>query len=422
MRRALVLLAAMVATTLALTGCSAGKPGVTGPGTTPAALITDFGVTQADITLGVLTDYAGPFSDTNLGVLHGQQLWVSETNAAGGICGRKIQLLIRDQRGNAAQLRSQYAELEPHVLGFAQIVGGSLGSTLTQTISDSETTVFPVSRSAELLTNPYLIIPAATYDIEMINGLSYLLQQGRVRDGDTIGFVWLDADAGANALRGVQYFAQHHHLVVREAKITPTSGDIRKIMAGFAAEPRVRAIALSTTPAQTAALAELNQRLGLKVPLVGTSSVFTPQLLSGPSPSALAALSVVSSSVPFASDVPAARHVADSYRHAGYPELPSSAVPYGYAIGQIWGQLLRRACLNHDMSRSGVQEALHQLTRITTDHLIADLDFTTPGAPATRETSVNVPDPVLPGGLRQVTPLFMAPEAKSYVPPHARGD
>lgn len=422
MRGALAFFAAALATTLALAGCSAGQPGAGGLGATPAALITDFGVTSAEIALGALTDYAGPFSDTNLGVLHGQQLWVSETNAGGGICGRKIQLLVRDQRGNAAQLQSQYAELEPHVLGFAHIVGGSLSSTLTQTVSDNETTVFPVSRSAELLTNPYLIIPAATYDIEMINGLAYLMQQGRVRDGDTIGFVWLDGDAGANALRGVQYFAQHHHLVVREAKITTTTGDTRKIMAGFAAEPKVRAIALGTAPAQTAALAELNQRLGLNVPLIGTSSVFTPQLLTGPSSGALAALSVVSSSVPFASDVPAARHVADSYRQAGYPELPSSAVPYGYAIGQIWGQLLRRACINHDMSRAGLQEALHQLTGITTDHLTADLDFTQPGTPATRETSINVPDPALPGGLRQVTPLFMAPEARSYLPPHARGD
>jgi hypothetical protein len=96
-------------------------------------------------------------------------------------------------------------------------------------------------------------------------------------------------------------------------------------------------------------------------------------------------------------------------------------VPYGYAIGQIWGQLLKRACSNGDLSRSGIQEALRQST-IITDKLVADLSFTKPGSPAAREVFAGVPDPAVPGGIRQVTPLFMAPDAKSYVAPHQTGD
>jgi len=70
----------------------------------------------------------------------------------------------------------------------------------------------------------------------------------------------LDGEYGANALRGVQYFAQRHHLTLRATRVT-TASDIRGLVAGFAAEPRVRTIALSTTPAQTASAAAVNQQL-----------------------------------------------------------------------------------------------------------------------------------------------------------------
>jgi hypothetical protein len=160
----------------------------------------------------------------------------------------------------------------------------------------------------------------------------------------------------------------------------------------------------------------------LNVPMIGNSPVFTPQLLSGPAAGALRNLSVVASSVSFSSPVPAAQHVAAGYRQAGYRELPSSGVPYGYAIGQLWGQLLTRACINGDMSRSGIQEALRQLTTINTGHLVASLNFAKTGSPAARETCLGVPDPALAGGIREVTPLVESPDARGYLAPHQTGD
>jgi hypothetical protein len=180
----------------------------------------------------------------------------------------------------------------------------------------------------------------------------------------------------------------------------------------------VRAIALSTTPQQTASAAIVNQQLKLNVPLIGSSTAFTPALLAGPSARALGNLSIVSSSVPFSSEVPEARHVAGAYRQSGDTALPDSAVTYGYATGEIWGELLKRACANHELTRSGIQEALHQSTQFSTDAVVADLDLTRPGAPATRQDYLALPDPAMPGGLRQVTPLFLSPEARSYVAPH----
>jgi ABC-type branched-subunit amino acid transport system substrate-binding protein len=416
MRRLLALPAVALTSVLALVGCAAGATR-SGDHPPPGALHTGLGVTGTEIALGALVDFSGPFADNGIAVLHGQQIWIRDINATGGVCGRKIRLEIRDDRGDAGKAKTQYTELEPKVLGFMHIQDSSTTAALRRSLVDNETTVTALSNSSELLSNPYVIIPATTYDVEMINGLSALLAQGKIHEGDTIGHIWLDGEYGANALRGVQYFAQRHNLTLRATKVTPES-DIRGVVASFAAQPRVKVIALSTTPAQTASAAVVDQQLGLGVPMIGNSPAFTPQLLAGPGAGALGNLTVVTSSVPFSAAAPQAQHVASAYRQAGYSAPPSSGVPYGYAIATIWGRILKRACTNGDLTRSGIQEALRQFTTIGTDNLIADVSFAKPGSPATRQAYVGIPDPAMPGGIRQVSPLFESPDAHSYVAPH----
>lgn len=173
-----------------------------------------------------------------------------------------------------------------------QIFGSSVNTALSQSMINNETTVVALSKSSELLSNPYVIIPATTYDVAMINGLSNLMEQGNIHDGDTIGHIWLDGEYGTNGLCGAQYFAQRHHLTLRDTK-----------------------------PKATA---------------------------------------------------------------------PTSDMP-------------------------GIQEALRQGTNITTDELVAGLNFV-------REVSVGIPNAGVLGGIRQVKPLFVAPDAQSSVVPHQSGD
>ncbi|MGH3873944.1 MAG: ABC transporter substrate-binding protein [Pseudonocardiaceae bacterium] len=423
MRRGIAVAAVTLAGALALIGylTKAQQPTVAQQPTrasTPgkAHVATDVGVTGSEISLGALTDHSGPLSALGLSTVAGSRIWVDETNSAGGVCGRKITLTVRDHGSDPGKAKVHYTALEPTVLGFLQVLDAPVNAALSQSLIDDEITAVAVSQSSELLGNPYVIIPGATYDIEMINGLSYLMQQGKIRDGDTIGHLWIDGEYGANALRGTRYFAAKHNLTVRDVKVSPTDSDLRGVVAGLVSDSRMRAIALSVTPAQTVSVAQANPRL----PMVGNNPAFAPQLLDGPA--ALGNLSVVASSVPFSAEVPRAQHVAQAFQQGRFEGPPSSGVPYGYAIGEVWGQLLQRACTNGDLTRAGIQEALRQITGVTTDDLVADLDFAEPGAPAARQVYIGVPDATVPGRLRQVTPLFAAPEAVSYAAPHQNGD
>jgi ABC-type branched-subunit amino acid transport system substrate-binding protein len=412
-----VLPTVLIAGALVLTGC--GKSSSGGTDKASGDLATDSGVSASEITLGVMTDNTGPFKNLGLGVVQGHQIWTDEVNAAGGVCGRKIKLEIRDHAYKADTAKVQFPELEPKVLGFMQILGSPVNAALDSDLTSAKTTAVALSWSSEILDNPYVIIPGTTYDIEMINGLSYLLSEKKIKEGDTIGHIYIDGEYGANGLRGAQYFASKHRLKIKTAKVTSTDTDMKGIVTGFKGAG-VKAIALTTSPAQTADAAVANKALGLNVPLVGNNPTFAPQLLDTPAKAALDKLYLVASSVPFGSDVPKAVTIAKTYKEKGFKELPNAGVPYGYAIGEIWGQLLEKACTNKDMTRDGVQKALQQSTAITTDNLVADLDFSSTGTPATREVYIAVPDAKVDGGLRQVKPLFSSDEAKSYVAPHEK--
>ena len=415
-RRHLTLPALALTGALALSACG-GKTDDGGGG--GGDLATDFGVTDDTITLGVMTDTSGVFKDLGLGVVQGHELWVEEVNADGGICEREIALEIKDHGYDAETAVVQYQEIEPNVLGMMQLLGSPINAALDQNLIDNEITAVALSWSSFILDNPYVVIPGTTYDLEIINGLSYLLEEGQIAEGDTIGYIYIEGEYGENGLLGAEYFTEQHDMELKAVQVTATDTDMRNIVTGFRGD-NVSAIGLTATPGQLASAASVNTQLGLDVPLVGNNPIFAPQILNEDSAEALSNVYVVASAVPFSSEVPKAQEVATAWEEAGYDEQPNAGIPYGYAIGSIWGQLLEQACEDGDMTRAGIQAALEQSTEITTEDLVAQLDFSASGTPATREVYIAQPDIESPGGLKQVRPLFVSEDAEGYTAPHEK--
>jgi ABC-type branched-subunit amino acid transport system substrate-binding protein len=412
------LLAGALASALVLAACGSTAQAPTG-GAGAGGVKTDTGVTDTTITLGIMGDNSGPFKNLGAGLNAGNQLWVEDVNAAGGICNRSIQLEIVDHGYKADTAKTLYPQLEPKVLGMLQLLGSPVLAALKQNLIDDQLTAAPASWSSEVLDNPYIMMIGTTYDLEIIDGLSYLQQQGLLADGDTIGHIYIDGEYGGNGLRGSQYYATQHNLTVREAKITSSDSDLTNIVTGFRGEG-VKAIVLTTTPTQTASALAANQALGLNVPVLGNNPTFDPALLQSPAAGALGSLYVAASVAPYSAKTPKAVEVANEYSEK-FPTSPKNAgVPYGYAEGLVWQAVLEKACQNGDMTRAGVQTALQSLTSVSTEDLVADLDYSSPGAPPTRGVYIAKVDANAEGGLTEVAPLFTAPEAEGYKAPHQR--
>jgi len=380
---------------------------------------TDKGVTDTTITLGIMGDNTGVFKNLGAGLNAGNQLWADDVNAAGGICDRQIQLEIVDHGYKADTAKTLYPQLEPKVLGMVQLLGSPVLAALKQNLIDDQVLAAPASWSSEVLNNPSIMMIGTTYDLEIVNGLAYLQQQGLLADGDTIGHIYIDGEYGGNGLKGSQYYAEQHGLTIKEAKITSTDNDLTGIVTGLRGEG-VKAIVLTTTPGQSASALAANQALGLNVPVLGNNPTFDPALLSSPAAGALGNLYVAASSPPFSSKTPKAVEVAAEYKQK-YPSAPINAgVHTGYVEGMVWQAVLEKACESGDLTRAGVATALTTLTSVNTEDLVTELDYSSPGSPPTRGVYIAKVDPAAEGGLTEVAPLFTAPEAEGYKAPYQK--
>jgi ABC-type branched-subunit amino acid transport system substrate-binding protein len=412
-------LAGALVSALVLTACGSTADTQNAPAAGAGGVKTDKGVTDTTITLGVMGDNSGPFKNLGAGLNAGNQLWADDVNAAGGICNRQIKLEIVDHGYKADTAKTLYPQIEPKVLGMVQLLGSPVLAALKQNLVDDNVLAAPASWSSEVLNNPSIMMIGTTYDLEIVNGLSYLQQQGIIKDGDTIGHIYIDGEYGGNGLKGSKYYAGKHGMTVKEAKITSTDNDLTGIVTGLKGDG-VKAIVLTTTPSQSASALAANQALGLNVPVLGNNPTFDPALLSSPAAGALGNLYVAASSPPFSSKTPKAVEIANEYKQK-YPNSPLNAgVHTGYLEGLVWQSVLTKACQSGDLSRAGVAAALTSLSSVTTEDLTTPLDYSSPGSPPTRGVYIAKVDPAAEGGLTEVAPLFTAPEAKDYKAPYQK--
>jgi branched-chain amino acid transport system substrate-binding protein len=88
-----------------------------------AAVLANAGAVRAqDIKLGVVAGMSGPGTSYGIGIRQGAEMAVKEINAAGGIKGRKISLVVVDDASNPAQSVTAMQRLASD--GVDLIVGG----------------------------------------------------------------------------------------------------------------------------------------------------------------------------------------------------------------------------------------------------------------------------------------------------------
>ncbi|MFE7579576.1 ABC transporter substrate-binding protein [Streptomyces sp. NPDC057521] len=409
-----VLGAMCAALALALTGCSEKAKSSDGGEGAKGGVRTGEGVTDSVIALGALTDMTGVYASLGKSVTQAQQLWVKQTNAEGGICDRKVELTVRDHGYDPQKAVAGYTELEPKVLGFVQFIGSPFVAAVKQRIDGQDKgLVLPQAWSANLLGSPYVRVIGATYDIETINAIDYLLAEKRIAKGDKVGHVYFEGDYGENALAGSKYAARQAGLTVVEQKIKPTDNDMTAQVAALK-QAGVKAVVVSAGPRQAASLVGVAAATGLKVPVIGNNSAYAPQLLKTQAGPALTRdYYVAASTLPIGDPGTGPAKLAKEYAAAYPKDGLDNGVIAGYTAADLYGEALKKACEAKDLTREGVDKALLTITGFGTDFGVAH-DFTDPAAPSTRESVIMKPDDKVPGGLKVVRPAEAAAAAKSY--------
>ena len=413
--------AVLLALALAATGCSTkAKTTDTGGGTAAGGVKTGPGVTASTITLGVLTDESGVFASLGKTVSQGNQLGVDELNAAGKICGRTIELDVKDHGYDVQKAASLYAAQAPKVAGVLQLLGSPMTTALLPNLATDHMLAATATWASTLLKSNDIQISGATYDIEMVNGISYLVDQKKINKGDKIGHIYFEGAYGANGLAGSTYAASKLGLTVVPVQVKATETDMSAAVNKLKGEG-VKAIMLTVGPKQTGSAVGAAAAAGLDVPFLGNNPTYSPLLLGvkGLGPLLEKNFYLSASFSPLSADNPVEKKLLAAFEAKYSGQEANAGVSYGYGVAKIYGQTLKAACDAKDLSREGIEKAFRTLTNVTTDGVIAPLDYSKPGEIPSRQTYVIRPSlaNIKIDGLKVEKELFESDIAKGYTVP-----
>jgi len=373
------------------------------------------GVTAKTITVGELTDLSGVFAPNATAFTQAQELYWKERNAAGGVCGRQVKLVVKDAGYDVQKAVSLYRDMEPDVAALSQVVGSPIIAALLPTLESDDMLALGAAWPPSFLDAKNIGIIGATYDIEAINGIEWLMQNKGLKKGDTIGDLYFEGDFGEGGLVGVKYAAEKLGLKVVEQKIKATDEDMSGAAAKFKREG-VKAIWVTTAPGQLASLAGVAKSIGLDVPIGTNGPVFAPQLLKTPVGDTLAKnVTVFNSNAVYASDNPEVQKVAKAYEKA-YPKgVPQQAVITGHSEAQVMKAVLDKGCENKDLSREGLVKAFRELKEVDTQGLVSgNLDFSKVGQASSKSVFAHDVDKDADGGLKTVGDVLSYDTAQEY--------
>jgi ABC-type branched-subunit amino acid transport system substrate-binding protein len=380
--------------------------------TSQAMLETGPGVTDDTITLGILTDLTGIFAAPGSQHVATANLYWDQVNAAGGVCGRQVMLDVQDHGYDPQRAVAAYQAMEPDILALHQLRGSPVQAAVLPEAQDDEVVMGIVGWSSSFLDSEWVVTTGATYDIQFIDGLQYLLDQGLIADGDTIAHVYFGGDFGENGLLGSKFFAEQHGMTVEEAAIDPTVTDLTAQVTGFQ-NAGATAILIGAAPPQLTAVVNAEVALGYEVPILGQVPPFVPPLLGNPdiAPVLIDRYYEATPIAPFGNDTPEGQELA---AQADYFDDVGIAIdiPFAWALASMWHQGLQAACDQGDLTRAGFTEALHSLVDVETG-VSTPLSYNV-GGPSGTAVYIARPNADVPGGLEVAAENVTSPLVDEY--------
>jgi ABC-type branched-subunit amino acid transport system substrate-binding protein len=314
---------------------------------------------------------------------------------------------------------ASYAEVAPKTAAIPQFIGSPMVTALKDKINADKVLTIPMAWATGLLGSEAIQVTGTTYDVDMINGVDFLVKEKGLKSGDKIGHLYFEGDYGESALAGSTYAAGKLGLTVVEQKIKATDQDMTAQVAAFK-KAGVKAVLVSAGPRQAASLVGVALAGGMDVPFMGSNSAYSPQLLETPAaPALLKDFYYVTAGAPISAPLPAYQKLIADYRakYAGQPL--DSGVAAGWTAAVIVGDALRKACENKDLSRAGIIAAHRSQKAWEAGLGGTPMDFSVYDRPASRASYIVKPDKDAVGGATLVKEAAVSELAEGYTVPTA---
>lgn len=375
------------------------------------------GVTDSTITLGALSALTGTFAAGATRQLAGAEQYWKTVNDNGGVCdGRTVEIVARDNGYDPQKTVTAYSDISSQILAVQLLTGTAMTEAVAPQMEADGVSAIPMSWSPTLLGKESILIPGTTYDIDMVNAVDYLVEEGTLSDGDSIGYIYFQGDFGESGLAGATFAAEQHGITVDPYQVDPTVTDLSSQISQIAAAGSA-AIFMSTNPPLLANAAAVSDTQGLDVPIVTPTPTYVPELLSSPAADQIAErVIVVSPYNAWSAKDDALKFLRDEFDKGGDDGTPQQFFIAGYAAASLMHKAIEAACDQGQLTRESLKEQFSSATSFEMKGLSVDLDFSDRSVPASLADYFHHAGKDAEGGLKPlVTEPYQGDDAEAFL-------
>lgn len=239
------------------------------------------GVTKNSVKLGAIVDLTGPISNAGVLIVKAYKNFIASINESGGIQGKKIKLIIEDDRysipaGIAAFKKLVFKDQVLTIMGPISI--GEV-KVLFRHIEKNKIPIFPWAPD-EAVVNPYkrYVFPTnGFYDNEWGVIFDYLVNELKP-ENPKVALCYPDVESGKVVKGSAEQWAKFYNLKLHTEIIPINAIDVTSQVLSMK-RAKVTHILIHHVAPGAAAVLRGSKKFGLDVPLLGTSASCTEDII-----------------------------------------------------------------------------------------------------------------------------------------------
>jgi branched-chain amino acid transport system substrate-binding protein len=353
------------------------------------------GVTKDTIKYGMIYDQTGPQTVAQTPWAHGFLTQVNKANDAGGINGRKIEILDEDDKGEVPVGIAAYKKLvsQTPVVGISGINGSSIQEAALKSIEkDNMPLIGPQSTvkggMVPLHKSIFYIVPPYADQADVI--MDYQAKRTS-KTSPNVAIFRLTAASGIEVAELITKRVQEAGgkiVADEQMDVTATSADAQ---AQKIAASKPDWILVHSAPTQAAALMKSLQKLNAKIPLISTFAAGGPTAYGAVPAEFGDEYQYTAPTTPSDIDVPGtAQLVADATKYGYKDDAGNSSFVIGYIAGMAAMAGLKNA--GPDLNRESLIAGMQKVTNLDTGGISEPVNYSATdhaGLSATRPYKFN---------------------------------
>ena len=309
----------------------------------PAAAQTVRGVTDTEIVIGTYTDLSGVTAMWGVNNNNAWRMVFDETNAAGGIHGRKIKYITEDNQYTVPRSVQAANKLINRDNVFIMVGNGGTpmnNATMPDQLAKGVPNVFPLTSARSMYhpLHPLKFGFGASYYDQMRSGIKEFVEK---RGKKAICAISQDTDFGRDVMDGVRDQLKAMNLpLVAETLHKPTETDFGAYVARLI-DAKCDLVILGTIVRDTIQIISSAKKAGWNVEFLGQAAIYDEAVAEAPGGLTEGVYAMVPVQRLYPDDPrPAVREFAEKFKKL-YGKEPNFAAQIGYTAAQLVVEALK---------------------------------------------------------------------------------